>query len=101
MYFYRCLLMVNRFPCSFNFAPGDWVRNAIRSRTRSLKEESEADREDSKRKAIQSGEASLFDAVEEQVPSGGFADLNKTTKVQDEVCSSSDLGLPERRPLPP
>lgn len=53
----------------FKFAPGEWVRNAIRQRTQTSKPEDALERQEARKEAVAKGEASLFDTVQEEMSS--------------------------------
>ncbi|KAG9018202.1 hypothetical protein FRB90_011900 [Tulasnella sp. 427] len=72
----------------FKFAPGEWIRNAIRQRTQTSKPEGALERQEARKEAVAKGEASLFDAVQEEMSStaGGesAAVLAKAKKAHSE-----------------
>ncbi|KAG8987200.1 hypothetical protein FRB94_011283 [Tulasnella sp. JGI-2019a] len=52
---------------TFKFAPTDWIRNAIRSRTQYQEPEAKADRQEARKEAVEKGEGSVFDAVRQDL----------------------------------
>ncbi|KAG8905182.1 hypothetical protein FRC01_008437, partial [Tulasnella sp. 417] len=55
----------------FKFAPGEWIRNAIRQRTQTSRPEDALERQEARKEAVAKGEASLFDTVQEEMSSTG------------------------------
>ncbi|KAG8860562.1 hypothetical protein FRB96_003816 [Tulasnella sp. 330] len=49
------------------FAPADWIRNAIRSRTQYQEPEAKVDRQEARKEAVEKGEGSVFDAVRQDL----------------------------------
>ncbi|KAG9048282.1 hypothetical protein FS837_000345 [Tulasnella sp. UAMH 9824] len=72
----------------FKFAPGEWIRNAIRQRTQTSKPEGALERQEARKEAVAKGEASLFDTVQEEMSStggeAGPAALAKAKKAHSE-----------------
>ncbi|KAG8907027.1 hypothetical protein FRB99_005547, partial [Tulasnella sp. 403] len=48
---------------TFKFSPGEWIRNTIRTRTQIQRKETALQRQEARSEAVQSGQASLFDAA--------------------------------------
>lgn len=74
---------------SIKFAPGEWIRNAIRQRTQTSKPEDALERQEARKEAVAKGEASLFDTVQQEMESGedraGFGSLAAAKKAHSEV----------------